>query len=72
MMLPFTLAMSILHFVPTFYLITERLKEAEALFLESIELIPDQASTYNNLGMACTELDRAQAHYILLLIILPC
>ena len=44
------------------YLITERLKEAEELFLESIELIPDQASTYNNLGMACTEIDSAKAY----------
>ena len=27
-----------------------RLKEAEELYLESIQLTPDQATTYNNLG----------------------
>ena len=32
------------------YVYVERLKEAEELYLESIQLTPDQATTYNNLG----------------------
>ena len=37
---------------------TERLKEAEEIFLEAIELIPDQESTYNNLGKVTKKLSK--------------
>ena len=35
---------------------TEQFKEAEEIFLEAIELLPDQESTYNNLGKIIKQL----------------